>query len=345
MSNIQTSNITFNDIRTLLNANGGAVTNNVSTAFTNGNINKWAKNKPTRLNIMFTDAWQNALGDCGLDWSAVKVSSVSALKALYDNGTTDWTYKAPRGGAGEPYRLGDFRGYNSAAEPIIRAVTASNPTYQGAKAHIEALNNLAGGDNVHLSDLTSLAAWCAGVVVYMGETYIGTATAASGVLGLSLDIDMNGYALGTYKIYPCLVKNAKAWGDAETANEYIALPIEATSFEYVSNGGGAVGSDYTITLSAVRKNGNITVDITISATGNVEFANVYVEGRFSTDYSILQNGETSQNIGTLTVGASGYTAQVVIANAAEGIKVVRLTCAGKNIDMHTVVFDDSGSEL
>lgn len=340
MSNIQTSNITFNDIRTLLNANGGAVTNNVSTAFTNGNINKWAKNKPTRLNIMFTDAWQNALGDCGLDWSAVKVSSVSALKALYDNGTTDWTYKAPRGGANEPYRLGDFRGYNPLAVPIVSDVYVRTPVYEGAKVHIEALSSQGGSDMVTLKDITALSEWCACAVIYRGSTYVGYCTSSNGTLEMSVDIDFSGMDFGTYTVYPCMAKAQKGFSDAEPVNEFIALPLTSQSFEYISNGGGAVTPTRKITLTAYRSDTEVSAYIDITASEAVTLENVYIEGRFTTDFSVMHSGEYQKQIGTINVPVSGYSSgKISIPDTDKKMTVVRLTSnnGATSVDMYTEI--------
>lgn len=111
---IPTQNVTWDDIRDTLNAGGGSVTNVVSTAFSkSAKINKWSKYKPVRLNQDFPDYatyWKAQDGYCGL------VPAKCGADYITDS-QKEWVYNLPRGGSSEPYRLGDFRGYNPNALP------------------------------------------------------------------------------------------------------------------------------------------------------------------------------------------------------------------------------------
>lgn len=51
---LPTTDLKYEDIRDTLNANGGSVNNDVSTAFkTSSGINVWSKHKPVPLNTNF----------------------------------------------------------------------------------------------------------------------------------------------------------------------------------------------------------------------------------------------------------------------------------------------------
>lgn len=112
---LPTTNLKWDDIRDTLNANNGTVNNNAITAFQSGaNINKWSKYKPVRLNQPFPSYdtyWKAQNGYCGL------VPAKCGADWISDIQTLEWEYELPRGGESEPYRLGDFRGYNPKAVP------------------------------------------------------------------------------------------------------------------------------------------------------------------------------------------------------------------------------------
>ena len=118
---IPNTNVSFNDIRDTLNANGGSVTNDFITAFQErAKINKWSKHKP----VQFTDDfcqdfdpaklnykpgwWKGTDGNCGF---TIPISgSVENIK------NKDWSYSMPT----SRYRLGDFCNYYPKAEPFIK---------------------------------------------------------------------------------------------------------------------------------------------------------------------------------------------------------------------------------
>ncbi len=88
-----------------------------------GKINKWAKFKPVRYNVTSTENvtnwWKSQDGDCGLD------IGINNYLSAYRNGTA-YTYKAPRGGSSEPFRLTDFVNYNHNAQPFIKTHIKEN---------------------------------------------------------------------------------------------------------------------------------------------------------------------------------------------------------------------------
>lgn len=112
------------DVVETLNFNGGAVDFKKQTWYSkNAKINMWSKCKPVVSTKLFfsLEEWKGIgshsdkggyLGDdghCGL--SIVEFDSAYSLMSALNNGTAGWEYVAPRGIDGEPYRMGDFRGY------------------------------------------------------------------------------------------------------------------------------------------------------------------------------------------------------------------------------------------
>lgn len=139
MAVIGTSNISVESIGQTLNEAGGSVDINSPAAFftSAAKINKWARYKPTCFYYTpFGDTSDvckakygnlpndyNSDGDFGVcpevgydDNSSVEATRAGMIKSCCDY---DWVYALPAGGSVYPLRLGDFRGYNTDAEPIL----------------------------------------------------------------------------------------------------------------------------------------------------------------------------------------------------------------------------------
>lgn len=150
------NNITTSMVRNEL----GESTNNVGQLCTSNKIYKWSPKKPYSL-IPPTDADMNK-----------PYPPVDGLWRL-QNG--DVIYKKPSGGASDPYRLGDFRGYNhSAAPPCWAEVTGPSTIIEGSiewitiKLHTGAINP------------TSITQKTNPIKRTMGEGYGGIAIAERG---------------------------------------------------------------------------------------------------------------------------------------------------------------------
>lgn len=102
------------NIRDVLNSAGGSVTNDVITFFQDrAKINIWAKYKPFRHSKIFNiTEGDRASRYYGFSTPPFRTNALDAIEE-------DFVYQSPRGGSNEPYRLEDFKGYNSAAwQPI-----------------------------------------------------------------------------------------------------------------------------------------------------------------------------------------------------------------------------------
>ena len=101
---------TTNISTTLVGQTIGVASRDVGTLCSSSLINKWSKYKPVRYNTLspITDVQLKEV-NYGLD-----VSSNTNLDT-----PTEWTYLKPSGGYAQPYRLGDFRGYNHQARPFL----------------------------------------------------------------------------------------------------------------------------------------------------------------------------------------------------------------------------------
>lgn len=94
--------ITTTDVANTLSSSS----RDVGTLCINSNINKWARHKPVRYATTsgITDEQLKAVG-FGLEVPTYVTNWENALSQTYN-------YLRPRGGASEPYRLGDFRNYS-----------------------------------------------------------------------------------------------------------------------------------------------------------------------------------------------------------------------------------------
>lgn len=121
------------DIRDTLNANGGKVTDTLTSFFTlAGNHNPWSKNKimhiPYKQGVA-TDAEKKTAGGgepsvnrYGITLIGGYGTTPSIIYAVMRNAPEGFTYKLPTGGEASPYRLADFCGYYPAAASPISSI-------------------------------------------------------------------------------------------------------------------------------------------------------------------------------------------------------------------------------
>lgn len=127
------------EVRDVLSNAGGVVDNNLLSFFTvDAKLNKWSKHKPVKYHSDFplTEEeydklygdklywWKAYNGFCGFLWESIEFNSISSLLDAYKNNEI-FQYELPTGGQEWPYRLGDFRNYDSEAKSPIRSFEAS----------------------------------------------------------------------------------------------------------------------------------------------------------------------------------------------------------------------------
>lgn len=113
------NDLTGNDIRDTLKANGGNVNNKDFTWFSvDANINKWSKYKPTKYTGISPDINVQYKGNNQLCGFSERIWNTGIPAKLYAAGDP-YIYELPTGEIQYPYRPGDFRGYNPKQEPFL----------------------------------------------------------------------------------------------------------------------------------------------------------------------------------------------------------------------------------
>lgn len=142
---LPTTNLKYEDIRDTLNSGGGSVTNDVTTAFSrSANINKWSKHKPVKLDVKFCQDHDSSAPNYDADWYkatgttyGLKLPQLglnsnrlggSALN-MFTGGLSNYEYLIPNGSESEPFRLGDFAGYNKNATEVFKTGVTGYPAY------------------------------------------------------------------------------------------------------------------------------------------------------------------------------------------------------------------------
>ena len=117
MAKLPTSGVTFSEVKSIVYPSQQGT--NLSVLCKNGLINLWAKYKP--FSAPFADAVTDDIR-ARYKWGLSIVSGVTAqiMADGVDEQGTGIKYVRPTGGTSSPYRLGDFRGYNSEAPIPVR---------------------------------------------------------------------------------------------------------------------------------------------------------------------------------------------------------------------------------
>lgn len=222
---IPKTNIRLVDVAcTIGEVSSGKLVTNVSKLCSSNKINMWAKYKPVRYNFTSnrpTDWWKAENGSCGLQINYYSVANSANIQALIDrikNGETGFSYLPPRGQAySEPFRLGDFAGYNPAATHNIAQISypdsiAKDTATGNARMYI-AVQWIHDESMLSLTDLATnegvykLANWYLGALVVMPRD--GTLRVVSNTTKLAdmenvdvLQFEVGGQ--GTMYVYPIL---------------------------------------------------------------------------------------------------------------------------------------------
>lgn len=246
------TNLRYDDIRDTLNANGGSVTNEFSTAFKNGNINKWSKHKPVRLNRDFCqdfdpsrlsyikDWWKAGDYNCGMRMGVQKTPDgniTNMTQNINDVEFADWFYQRPLGMASSPYRLGDFCGYNPHAYSVIGSGLPKNITinkFENGVYNIEFMTIIdSSDDNLQINDFNiSLNGYHYAAAIKGGGTngfwreYRG---GLIGGVGVGVSIDSASLTNGVYTL-ALFLANAPDVG----AGDYLPLPKDEENATWIT---------------------------------------------------------------------------------------------------------------
>lgn len=140
MAIVPDSNVNLaGNIRDILNAAGGNVTNEVITFFqTRARHNMWNKFKPVAFSKPFTEnfpTWYKGdNGQFGYEFIWCKGNEVSryAYEAMRDSGKLKWSYILPGGGEYQPFRLSDFKGYDTTcSSPFVYMIPSKEYSTEG----------------------------------------------------------------------------------------------------------------------------------------------------------------------------------------------------------------------
>lgn len=132
MATISSSNINLaTNVRNVLNTAGGSVSDDITTFFKSGaNINPFAKYKPVEYASDFIAThtsgtwWKSKDLTCQIKIN--RVNTLAALENLFLNRDMGWTYKYFTASSTYPWRVGDFRGYNTDAKSVISSIEYSD---------------------------------------------------------------------------------------------------------------------------------------------------------------------------------------------------------------------------
>lgn len=216
--------------------------NDLGTLCTHININKWSKFKPVHqpsLNPYTNPTWWKAFdGKCGLTIPTytslgTPTTPTSCLHAM-KNGLAVWSYSPPTGGAGSPYRLGDFRKYDHAAVMPIDSMPEYNMYLDiNNSVQIDLEEVIADGHptNLTLQDIShqgvDMREYYVGVALFKSNGNYIVATSSGKISTGNLTIvltDMNS-GVGTWEASFFMSSVPIVQGDGFTTGYYIPIDI------------------------------------------------------------------------------------------------------------------------
>lgn len=216
-------------LRDTLNAAGGKTDNEFGSKFrTLANINKWSKYKPVKYNkITALSEQEFKLANYGLsNYYMGKTMTPKQLMDLAIQGTDFYPYVPPTGGEESPYRIADFRGYNTDAEPpyIVQAPNsfepAQFPAYFGYALYLNPNSELKISDLASFEDVIGLAQKMG--ILWTGEDglyYLYYSSSANIEEGIYLDLEIQDE--GTHHFIAVWFNWDVSEGNSEITNEAI----------------------------------------------------------------------------------------------------------------------------
>lgn len=343
---IITAPVSFGDVNAVL----GTSHTDLATLCKDVNINKWARFKPVRLNVIDTitgqwdftnnkwlnsSTWWKGYGDesCGITPPAYKTNLSQAL-SLYDGDMNGWVYNRPAGGARQPYRIQDFAGYNHAANPPIHDFHVPSTIIQDGQFAVIAFENVEPIDGSLSSELllsdfandtfTPIYFGCAFTKVVNGTITVYAKLTASQAGVASIDGDFtNATKLTlneTYAVYPffCNQRILITETSEPSGRRYLPCPnLNPANTKIVSR-----STTVNISLFAEYNSGSQTaVTITVVNGDATSRANSYV---YVIPFTQDAWNNPSRYVGTAVYNSGNFT---LAANQTKTISVTGLSAA------------------
>ena len=249
----------------------------------------------------------------------------------HDNG---YTYERPSGGSAEPYRLGDFRGYNS---------NATSPIF-GFRATVRATSNsgvsgscgfrrpsVGEDDRVNLGDIGITKDCYFGFALFKKGKPVYFRTESNTVSNGNFQVQIGGngsnLATGTYVAIPFL---STAKYDTSNRPNFVAgswypIPTAVPNDVIIETTQNAYLRDLQLSYQA------LTQEVTLKNVGSTTYKRIYIDIRFSTstqmtafqfgEYRAVANKDIAPNeIITVDIGryalleGKSYKAMLYVAN-------------------------------
>lgn len=334
MAMIANSDVSVATIRDVLNAAGGSVSNDATSFFTaNAKINWASKHKPVIYAKNFCQDFDSSRADydatwwlgvsqkCGLE--AIPLNSVDSLPSVYDGNMNGWNYPLPSGGSSQPYRLGDFLGYDT---------DANNPMYNMNVHDLASSSNAeklamsiyivgSGTSGISFLDMPVLKNYYLGL--YLKHNTATNYTVNTGTTPItaglnSININPYGMRTGVYTAYPFIAEEKQTQNQPTMTNIIYAIPgIQPLTLTVMSN-----ADMYTISLQVMSAT-SLSIRVRITIVNNTSSSKTFTNNRLrirmkgtsfdapltSDDYdaaldNITVEGNSTKNI-TQTANISG----------------------------------------
>lgn len=294
-------------------------------------INKWAKYKPVRYNFSDnrpSDWWKAQDGNCGLNVPVY--TTIEALITAIKNNTAMWNYMPPRGGSSEPFRLGDYRGYNHNAINPVTISTLPPIVYKDSMSTIGMAIDMAAIDsalnNLSLVDIGTkypLKDYYPGVVTVRSDInagyFITDSATLSGGGGGGVDIPTSQFLSGYTYSFVFVLSSIMQTSYGPNSSPAIFIPAPADKYiqsvKFESKG---------VEVSVIASyNGSTKIDWTLYVTNKVltsaTVSNIVLRLTYA-DYDgkrPMQQGEYETRLADITVALneSKTTSGAILTNS------------------------------
>lgn len=339
---IPNNNVGITDIRQTLGHSNTQQYNCLGHLCVSDKVNMWSKFKPLRIeadNTSDLPDWWKGQDDCGIEY-IVKTDIISTINAIISG--IGWTYKKPRGGQSEPYRLGDFRGYKHKAHKPFSPLYVPDEVYiEGSGSTMQFGMNIEGSmpNNVSLSDI--------GGEVDLDKTYLGLAVRnsrgnkmywkTSVTFDGAIDFPIGLFADEQVDLFFFLSTTKKtSISSPDVQTKFV--PFEGINVQRISIIEGLVSFDIIAYWSARFHEVSYDIRVTNRATYAYVMPNCLVNCRYG-DNDVdapFEYGEHTDTKGSLTVPPLGeITTSGVFVNGLPNFNTrygyVQFVCSDKNI--------------